>query len=305
MEHIITALIPIFSLILIGYSFRQINFPSDGFWSSADRLTYYVLMPSLLVYKLATTSLNSVDGLNFILTGLLAILIVLLIVLIINKKMKVENTAFTSVVQGAVRFNTYVFLALSASLFGDEGLILSALLITFAIPLINVICITIFALYVSQSKLSFKGLFKSIVTNPLIIACVIGGSINFSGFHIPLVFEKVLQIISSAALPMGLLSVGVGLELTGLKDSKNALFFSTSMKLVFLPIVMYSLGKFLDVNGLALSVLLIFSAMPTAPSGFVLARQLGGDVKLMSSIITLQTLVSIFTIAMIIQIVVK
>ena len=305
MEHIITALIPIFSLILIGYSFRQINFPSEGFWPSADRLTYYVLMPSLLVYKLATATLDSIDGLNFVLTGLLGILIVLFILIVLNMKMKMKGAAFSSVAQGTVRFNTYVFLALSASLFGDEGLVLSALLITFAIPLINIICITVFALYVSDSKLSFISLVKSIVSNPLILACFIGGGINFIGFHIPIVVENMLQILSSAALPMGLLSVGVGLELKGLKETKNALFLSTSMKLVFLPIIMYVLGILLEINGLALSVLLIFSAMPTAPSSFVLARQLGGDVKLMSSIITLQTLVSIFTIAMIIQIVVK
>lgn len=305
MEHIITALIPIFSLILIGYFFRKIKFPSDGFWPSADRLTYYVLMPSLLVYKLSTASLDALDGFNFVLTGLLGILILLVILIVVNTKMKMKGAAFTSVVQGAVRFNTYVFLALSASLFGDEGLILSALLITFAIPLINVICITVFALYVSDSKLSFMGLVKSIVTNPLILACFIGGGINFIGFTLPIPIEKIFYILSAAALPMGLLSVGVGLELKGLSQSKNELMVSTVFKLMLLPVIMYALGMAFGISTLALSVILIFAAMPTAPSAFVLARQLGGDVKLMSSVITLQTLVSIFTLALIIQLVVK
>ena len=305
MEHILTALIPIFSMILIGYFFRQIKFPSDGFWPSADRLTYYVLMPSLLVYKLSTAKLDSLDGFNFVLTGVLGILVLLFILLAINKKLKIEGATFTSVVQGSVRFNTYVFLALSASLFGDEGLVLSALLITFAIPLINVICITIFALYVNDSKLNFMSLLKSIATNPLILACLLGGSINFIGFTLPIPIEKIFYILSAAALPMGLLSVGVGLELKGLSQNKNELGLSVILKLITLPIIMYIIGTGLGINALALSVILIFASMPTAPSGFVLARQLGGDVKLMSSIITLQTLISIFTIAIIIQIVVK
>jgi len=232
-------------------------------------------------------------------------LVLIFILVLLNKKSKMQGAAFTSVAQGAVRFNTYVFLALTASLYGDEGLVLAALLITFAIPLINIICITVFALYVSDSKLTFASLVKSIVTNPLILACFIGGGINFIGFSMPIAIEKIFQILSSAALPMGLLSVGVGLELKGLKDSKNALFISSSLKLVLLPIIMYVIGMAMDINALALGILLIFAAMPTAPSAFVLARQLGGDVKLMSSIITLQTLVSIFTIAMIIQVVVK
>ncbi len=305
MQHIITALIPIFSLILIGYFFRQIRFPSEGFWPSADKLTYYVLMPSLLVYKLSTASLDSLDGFNFVSTGILGILVVLFIVILLNKKMKIEGASFTSVVQGSVRFNTYVFLALSASMFGDEGLILSALLITFAIPLINIICITVFALYVNDSKLNFISLLKSIVTNPLILACFIGGGINYIGLTLPIPVEKIFYILSSAALPMGLLSVGVGLELKGLMSTRNELFIATSFKLLLTPLIMYAIGIALGLNTLALSVILIFSAMPTAPSGFVLARQLGGNVKLMSSIITLQTLLSIFTIAIIIQMVVK
>ena len=305
MEHIITALIPIFSLILIGYFFRQIKFPSDGFWPSADKLTYYVLMPSLLVYKLSTASLDSLDGFNFVLTGIVGILILLFLLIVLNKKVKTEGASFTSVAQGAVRFNTYVFLALCASMFGDEGLILAALLITFAIPLINIICITVFALYVSDSKLTFFSLLKSIVTNPLILACVIGGGINYVGITLPVPVEKIFYILSSAALPMGLLSVGVGLELKGLMSTKNELFIATSFKLILAPLIMYAIGIALGLNVMALSIILIFSAMPTAPSGFVLARQLGGNIKLMSSIITLQTLLSIFTIAVIIQMVVK
>jgi len=305
MEHIITALIPIFSMILIGYFFRQIKFPSDGFWPSADRLTYYVLMPSLLVYKLSTASLDSLDGLNFVLTGVLGILALLVLLIVVNKKMKTNGASFTSVVQGAVRFNTYVFLALCASLFGDEGLVLAALLITFAIPLINIICITVFALYVSDSKLTFLSLLKSIVTNPLILACFVGGGINFIGFTLPVPVEKIFFILSAAALPMGLLSVGVGLELKGMSASIKELTVSTLFKLVLLPIIMYGLSVAFGLNVLAMSVILIFAAMPTAPSGFVLARQLGGDVKLISSVITLQTLLSMFTIAVIIQMIVK
>ncbi len=304
MQHIITALVPIFSLILIGYFFRQIKFPSDGFWPSADKLTYYVLMPSLLIYKLSTASLDSIDGFNFVVSGLISILILTFLLMLINKKFTTDGSSFTSVMQGAVRFNTYVFLALSASLFGDEGLILSALLITFAIPLINVICITTFALYKSDLKLTFFSLLKSVITNPLIVACFVGGGLNFSGLILPLPIEKIFYILSAAALPMGLLSVGVGLELKKISQSKNNLLFSTFSKLILLPFIMYGIGVSFGLNTLALSLLLIFAAMPTAPSSFVLARQLGGEVRLMSSIITLQTLLSMFTIAVIIKLLV-
>ncbi len=299
MEHILGALIPIFLLILIGYYFKRIKFPSNDFWASADKLTYYVLMPSLLIYKLSTANLDNIEAFDFVLTGILGIFAILIITLLINFKTKTAGAPFSSVVQGTVRFNTYVFLALIASMFGDEGIALAALLITFAIPLINIICITIFAVYVNDQKATFSGMIKSIVTNPLIVACVIGGSINYIDLTIPIIALNVLKILSASALPMGLLSVGFSLDLRSIKEAKLELVISTVLKLLIKPVCMYGVGIYFGLDKLFLSIVVVFAAMPTAPSAFVLARQLGGDIKLMASIITLQTIVSIFTISLI------
>ncbi|PLY06332.1 MAG: AEC family transporter [Arcobacter sp.] len=299
MEHIFTALIPVFLLILIGYFFKRIKFPSNDFWSNADKLTYYVLMPSLLVYKLATANLDNIEGLDFVIVGLLGIFAVLFISILINMKAKTSGASFSSVVQGAVRFNTYVFLALIAAMLGDTGLALAALLITFAIPLINVICITIFAIYVNDKKATFTGMIKSIITNPLIVACIIGGTINYVDIDMPIIVESVLKIMSASALPMGLLSVGFSLDLSSIKEAKFDLLVSSILKLVVMPLVMFFIAKAFTLDNLLLSILVIFASMPTAASSFILARQLGGDTKLMASIITLQTILSIFSISVI------
>ncbi|WP_108063865.1 AEC family transporter [Poseidonibacter lekithochrous] len=293
MIHIFTALIPIFSLIMIGYFLKKIKFPSYEFWPQADKLTYYILMPSLLIYKLSNANLKEVDSFNFVLTALLTITIILFILMLINKFFRAEDDAFTSVVQGGIRFNTYVFLALADSIFGDTGLVLAVILMTFVIPFINILCISIFALYVSESRLTFTYLLKSIVTNPLIMACFIGGSINYIGIEVPIIADKILAILSSAALPLGLLSVGFGLVIKEINSSKSEIFNSNFAKLVLTPIIMFLIAKFFELDNQMISILVIFAVLPTAPSSFVLARQLGGDVRLMSSIITVQTLVSV------------
>jgi len=294
MLHITSALIPVFSLILIGYFFKRIKFPSHEFWPQADKLTYYVLMPSLLIYNLSTASLDTQNSFGFVSSAILAIFFTMIILIIVNKIVPTNPNSFTSMVQGSIRFNTYVFLALSGSIFGNEGLILSAIILTFAIPFINILCISVFAIYVSNDKLNFLYLLKSIVTNPLIVACIIGGSINFLGIHIPLVINNTLEILSNAALPMGLLSVGFGLVIREIKSSKRALVIASIGKHLILPILIYTFGKFFGIDGMMLSILVLFAVLPTAPSSFILARQLGGDVQLMSSIITVQTLLSIF-----------
>ena len=292
MVHIFTALIPIFSLIMIGYFFKRIKFPSHDFWPQADKLTYYILMPSLLIYKLSTASLDSSDSINYILTALITIFIVLLILFILNKFLSFQADSFTSIVQGGIRFNTYVFLALADAVLGDNGIVLAAILLTFVIPFINILCISTFALYVSQKKLTFIYLLKSIVTNPLIIGCFIGGSINFLGINLPVIFQNTIEILGQAALPLGLLSVGFGLVLREIKSSKKDIVVSSFAKHLLTPVIMYIVAKAFSLDDTMITVLLIFAVLPTAPSSFILARQLGGNIPLMSSIITVQTLIS-------------
>lgn len=301
MQEITQALIPIFTLIMIGYFFKKIKFPSAEFWPNADRLTYFVLMPALLIYKLANSDISSLNSVNFILTALFAIFFVFISLLIFNKFIKIKGDTFTSIVQGGIRFNTYVFLALADSLFGDNGIILAAILLAFVIPFINILCITSFALYASQDKLSFSYIIKSIITNPLILACFVGAFISYIDFNIPEVANKTLSIISSAALPLGLLSVGFGLVIKEIKSSKKELFLANFSKFLLMPLFMYIIALIFNLNHEMTFILMIFASMPTASSSYVLARQLGGDLILMSSTITVQTLASIVFILIILK----
>ena len=80
---------------------------------------------------------------------------------------------------------------------------------------------------------------KSILYNPLIIACFIGAFINITNIHIPLVLNNTLLIISSAALPLGLISVGVGLNLNNILNVKNEILISSLAKFIILPLIFY------------------------------------------------------------------
>lgn len=300
MTLILNALLPICILISIGYAFKYLKFPSTDFWPMADKFTYYVLMPSLLIYKLSIAKIDLSHTVNLVATTLSTILLILFLLMALNRLLHFENRAFTSIAQGGIRFNTYVFLAFIDVAYGDKGLILAAIVMAFAIPFINVLCISVFAFYLRNGKFSLLSFFKTIIKNPLIGACVIGGLINASGVHLPLFALKSLSILSNAALPIGLLSVGVGLELRYLKDAKKELIISTAVKLMVFPLLAYGVGLLFGLSGMALNIAIIFGAMPTAISAYILARELGGDVSLMASIITLQTIACMGTLFLII-----
>ena len=293
MTYIFDSLIPIFSLILIGYFFKKISFPSNDFWSQADKLTYYILMPAFLIFELSNAEIDLKDSFGFIASTFLAIVLTIFILIISNRVKTINSSSFTSVVQGGIRFNTYLFLALTSSIFGKDGLVLSAILLAFTIPFLNILCISIFAVYMKDEKLNFFYLIKSIIANPLIIACLIGGGINFFGISLPIALNNTLAILSKGALVLGLLSIGFALILKDINSFKYELFLSSFAKFIILPTFIFIFGNYFELKNEMISILVLFAVLPTAPSAFILARQLGGNVSLMSSIITIQTLLSI------------
>lgn len=302
MQTIIQTLLPIFFLISLGYFLKRIKFPNEEFWTYMDKFTYYILFPSLLLYKLTTAKLENIDGYNFVLSAMLTMVCITFALMLLNKVLfYFRGDSFTSIYQGAIRFNTYVFLALTDALFGDSGIVLAALLMTFLIPSINIFCITIFSIYATNDKVTVKSFTKSIFTNPLIVSCILGGSLNYLGISFPTSIENTMALLSSAALPLGLLSVGVGLHIGHIKEAKLELGVATIAKLIIYPLVIFSIGRFVGIEGQALYVLVLFGSMPTASSAYILARELGGDLKLMSAIITLQTIFSMLSISFILS----
>lgn len=305
---IINTLIPIFFLILLGYIFKHLKFPHEDFWKYLDKFNYFVLFPSLLIYKLSSVNIDNINSFSFVFSAIISLLIIAIGLILYNKKFKLQANSFTSVFQGATRFNTYVFLALVDAYMDESGLVLALFLITFAIVFINIMCISIFAIYIPNGKITPLSFMKSILYNPLILACIFGGSLNFFGINLPFVIQNTLHIMSAAALPLGLLSVGVGLHLSSLNQAKLALVVSSITKLIILPLIMFGISYLLELDKMQTAVLILFASMPTASSGYALARELGGDLKLISSIISIQTLLSalsIFTFLKLIDIFVK
>lgn len=294
---ILNTLLPIFLLISLGYLFKHLKFPDENFWRHLDRFNYFVLFPALLFYKLSTANIKNIVNFDFIITTVLALTAISILVILLNKILKFENSAFTSIYQGTIRFNTYVFLALTDALLSPEGFVAGLLLMTFIIPLINVLCISVFSIYVPKNKITIVSFFKSVIKNPLIVACIFGGTFSLLGLSFPLLIENTLTILTSAALPLGLLSVGVGLHLMAIRKTKMAVMVASIGKLIILPLIMYFMCLGFNITDETMVLLILFAAMPTASSAYVLARELGGDLQLISSIISIQVVLSIFTIS--------
>ncbi|MGD8430273.1 MAG: AEC family transporter [Ectothiorhodospiraceae bacterium] len=301
LQTILAALVPIFALIGLGYLFRRVGFPGDGFWPPLERLVYYVLFPALLVEKLATAQ---IDG-NRIVLVLGAVVIALTAmsagVIALRRLFAVDGPGFTSVFQGSIRFNTYLGIAAALGVYGHEGAAVAAMTVAMLIPLVNVYCVGVLTHY-AGSHSSPAALARGIARNPLIIACVVGILLNRTGIGLPYGSDGVLEIVGRAALPMGLMTVGAGLQLRTAWGRGGVLVGTSLLKLVAMPLLAWGSARLVGLTPMETRILVLFGALPTASSAYILARQMGGDHTLVATLLTVETAVSAISLPLVLLI---
>ncbi len=297
----LNALIPVFSLILLGALLNYFTFPGGEFWRGAERLTYYLLFPVLLFLKLSTTNVSGELDLLRLAILLIALLVVISVVLILSGVVfGIRGATFTSLYQGGIRFNTYVGLAVVDGLMGDGGLAIAAVVVGIMIPVVNLLCISVFAYAGERAGKSMGSIIRNIVTNPLILACVLGILWNRSGWVLPGLSVSVLELLSAMALPMGLLSVGAGVHFGAIGSASMPLVISSVIKLCASPVLAYILCQIADQSAAVTTVVVLIASLPTASSAYILSRELGGDSKAMAVIITSHTLLAMLSMPVVI-----
>ena len=299
MGVVLAALLPVFLLIVLGFALKQGLMRLETQWHGLERLVYYVLFPALLIETLAKADLAAVPvagvGGALLLSALLMSGLCLVLRTLLAAKCAVDGPAFTSIFQGATRWQTYVALAVSANLYGDLGLALASVAMVAIIPLVNVLSVAVLAHYASPRKQSVRAIAMTVVRNPLIWACAIGLAINVSHLPLPRILHEVAEALGRSSLAIGLLVTGAGLHLEGLFRPSAAAALTVFLKLILMPVLAVALALLFGLSGPNLAVVVCCSAVPTSSSAYVLARQMGGDAPLLAQIITLQTIFAALT----------
>ncbi|GAB4444006.1 MAG: AEC family transporter [Anaerolineae bacterium] len=289
------ALFPIFGLIVLGQLLRKFQFPGDAFWPLAARLTYFVFFPALLTRTVALADLQNLALLPMMAALATSVLALSLIVLAGKPLLPVDNPGFTSLFQGSIRHNTYVGLAAAAALLGSTGLTLSAVALVTLIPLVNLLSVMALTRFGRQGRAGWAHMVRPVVTNPLILACLVGALLNLSGVGLPFITDELLNLLGRAALPIGLLVVGAGLDLALLRTALSPIFIASGFKLMLFPVLTALFCAAFGLAGQVVTTFVIFTALPCAPSAYILAMELGGDSRLMAAILTGQTILAALT----------
>jgi malonate transporter len=292
---IVTALslAPIFLLICLGYALRRGGIPSAEFWNLNDRLVFFVLMPALFFVRVSEADLSDALLIPFttaLYAGFVAATVAGIIAAVLLKR---GAPAGTSIIQGAMRFNTFVALAVAEALYALPGLQLAVLGAAVLVPLANLVGVLIFALAMPRKGSGLiLGAARNLITNPLIVAILLAIGVNWAGWAPIPVLTDTLSVLGQAALPIMLLSVGANLQLRGLSAEIAPMAAAAFGKLLVFPLTTMAVALALDLDPLAAQVALIYGALPTGVAAYTLARQLGGDAPLMAAMVTVQTLIA-------------
>ena len=299
MLTVFASLVPVFLLIVLGYLLRRILLPKDDHWIGLEQLVYYVLFPALLIDTLGRANLSSVPvagvGGAVLLSVLAMAMLCLVLRPLLEKVMPLDGPAFTSVFQGAVRWQTFVALSVAGSLLGDLGLTLASVAMVAMIPVINILSVSVLAHFASPQRMPWHFTLLAIARNPMIWGCVIGIALNLSHLPVPGPLYEFAGSLGRCSLAVGLLVVGAGLHLEGLMKPRPAAIVTVFLKLIVMPVMAISLGMAFGLSGSNLAVVATCASVPSASNGYVLARQMGGDAPLLAQILTLQTAIAVFT----------
>lgn len=276
------------------------GFPHPEFWGGAERLTYFILFPALLFTSLAKAPIGDPALVRLGGAGVVTILIASAALWGARRLRPTPAARFGPAMQGVVRFNTYLGFAVVGSLAGAEGIGRAAVYLAVAVPLVNLL--SILALTEPGAGRRPGALLRTILGNPLILACLAGFAVALAGTGLPYGLGNFLGLLAQASLPLGLLCVGAALQPAALRRDLPVLAGNAGLRLLGMPVLAALVALGLGLDGSAALVLVVFSAVPTAPSAYVLTRQLRGDGALMAGLVTGQTMLAAVTIPLVLMV---
>jgi predicted permease len=283
-------LLPDFLLIVLGFVLCRHTALNRGVWDAVERLVYYLLFPVLLFNSILKSPLQLGQTVSLAAAGVATVACGIALAYAAGRMPGTNARLHASGAQTTFRFNSYIALALAERIGGSTGLAWMALCIALCVPLCNVAAVWPLARHGGHSY------GRELLRNPLILSTVAGLIANLAGLHLPDAMATTLQRIGLAALPLGLMGAGASLRWGGLKDSPGLAATFMTIRHAVLPAIAIGITAALALPPEQRTVVVLFAALPTSSSSYVLASRMGGDGAFVAGLVTLSTLLGMVSI---------
>ena len=298
----LNATLPVFFVIVIGYILKQIGMLNDNFVEVANKFNFKVTLPILLFTDIASTNIiKNFDG-KYILFCAVVTSICFWTIWLFSKKVIKDPSIIGAFVQASFRGSAAILgIAFIKNIYGDSGM--APLMIIGAVPLYNIYSVIVLTFEGDNNengKENIKKAIINIIKNPIIIGILLGMLSSLLNINLPKILDKTLQNFAVMATPLALVTIGAGFEgkkaLAKIKPTLVASF----IKLIVQGAIFLPLAAFLGFRDQKLIALVIMLGSPTTVSCYVMAKNMNNDDILTSSIIVVTTLLSAFTLTILI-----
>lgn len=286
-------LFPDFSLILCGYLVCRYTALNRTVWAQVETLVYFLFFPVLLFHSIVKSPLDITATSSLIGAGWAMMFIGIALAYSLPYwpwlGRHIGRREHAATAQVAFRFNSFIGLALADRLAGPQGSLLIAVLIGVCVPLTNVAAVW------PMARHAERGFLRELVRNPLIIGTASGLAANLLGFTLPVWLEPSVSRIGAASLALGLMAAGAGMQFGALRREKTLAVAVLAIRHFLLPLAALGLAHLFQLDLVQTTVLLAFSALPTASSCYVLAARMGYDGGYVAGLVTLSTVMGMIS----------
>ena len=302
MSLVFSAITPIFLLIALGAVLKAKAGFKDEFWQMIEKLTFNGLFPALLFVKIAESRVDWSTALPIAGVTVAGIFLTALACIPFRSLPRLSPEKFVALFQGGFRPNSYVGIALLLGVFGNDATGAMAITLLTTALTINFLGVVghLYWLNTPGQGSGMTGVAVDCVKNPLIQACILGALFNTVWWALPPIIGPTVTLLSQAALPMGLMAVGAGLSISAVRGDMLPVAVSSGIKLILQPALTLGICIYFGLSGYALIVPVVFAALPTSSTAYVVSRRMGSDPELMAAIITATHLAAIITLPAII-----
>ncbi len=284
--------VPIFFIILIGWFLRQKDMINDGFLSAGNKFVFSVALPALLFRDISGADIRNVFDLKYVLYCMIVTSCMFWGIWLFTELFMKDRSMIGAFVQASFRGSAAILgIAFIENIYGYSTV--GPLMIVASVPLYNIYSVLVLTMRGSGSQSgSLKNAAMNILKNPIILGIFLGLPFSFLHIDFPDMIDKCINNLAVTATPLGLLLVGAGFEGRKALAKMKPTIAATAIKLFLLPALFLPVAMYLGFHGEAMIAILIMLGSPTTVSCYIMAKNMGNDDVLTSSIIVLATLLS-------------